>query len=352
MKEKIKLLVIFGGISSEHEVSCDSAASIIKRLDREKYDIYKIGITKGGRWILTDAETEKIADGTWENRISNRMAAVSPDRTLHGIRTLNGEEIHIDCVFPVLHGRFGEDGTMQGLLELAGIPYVGPGVLSSSCCMDKAVTKDLISREGFLQPRYYVTDRYEFSSDPEGILANIEKKIGEYPFFVKPANGGSSVGISKVKNQIGLFEGITAAAAEDHKIIIEEAISGRELEVAVLGNRDPKASAVGEILPANEFYDYEAKYINKKSRTRIATDLGSQTEEEIRSEAVSVYKTMNCRGMARVDFFLDEKNQIIFNEINTIPGFTNISMYPKLWEACGLSYEKLIDRLIELAMEE
>ena len=169
---------------------------------------------------------------------------------------------------------------------------------------------------------------------------------------MKPANGGSSVGISKVKNQIGLFEGITAAAAEDHKIIIEEAISGRELEVSVLGNRDPKASAVGEILPANEFYDYEAKYINKRSRTRIATDLGPQKEEEIRSEAVSVYKIMNCRGMARVDFFLDEKNQIIFNEINTIPGFTNISMYPKLWEAGGLSYEKLIDRLIELAMEE
>lgn len=357
MQRKLELLIIFGGMSSEHEVSRLSAASILNHINRDRYRIHTVGITKKGRWILTDATPERIADGSWENIIGNRGGILSPDRSFTGIRTLLGDEIPIDCVFPVLHGKFGEDGTIQGLFDLLGIPYVGSGVLSSSTCMDKAVTKSIVDKVtqklGIRQANYATTDRFRFATGPTETVRMVTDTFqNTYPLFVKPANAGSSVGISKVWDGIQLFDGIRKAAEEDHKIIIEEAIRGRELEVAILGNRKPQPSKVGEIIASNEFYDYEAKYINELSRTEIVTDLPESKLAEIQRAAVAIYETMGCRGLARVDFFLEEDGTVVFNEINTMPGFTKISMYPKLWEASGIEYTDLIDRLIDLAMEE
>ena len=357
MHNKLNLLVVFGGMSSEHEVSCLSAASILNHINRERYQVYTLGITKKGRWILTEASPELIANGTWENKIGNRSGILSPDRTFRGIRTLLGDEMPIDCVFPVLHGKYGEDGTIQGLLDLSGIPYVGSGVMASSACMDKAITKSIVTRLieelGIRQANYATTDRFRFASGPTETVHSITDTFGNrFPLFVKPANAGSSVGISKVWDTIQLFDGIRKAAEEDHKIIVEEAIAGRELEVAVLGNRKPQASKVGEIIASNEFYDYEAKYLNELSRTEIVTDLPEIKLEEIQRAAVAIYESMGCQGLARVDFFLERDGTVVFNEINTMPGFTKISMYPKLWEASGIEYPDLIDRLIDLAMEE
>ena len=350
---KTALLILFGGVSSEHEISCLSAASVLNNINREKYDIYTIGITKDGRWMLTEASPQKIAKGAWEKKAGNKEAVICPDRAVHGIRLHKGKEIHIDCVFPVLHGKNGEDGTMQGLLEIAGLPYVGSGTLASSCAMNKAVTKALVDKTGVRQAKCFVTNRYDFSSDPTGQLAAIEKAFaGEYPLFVKPANAGSSVGVTKVNGQMELFEGIKIAAEQDHKILIEETITGREMEVAVLGNRRPKASPIGEILAADDFYSYEAKYENEASKTEVVTDITEEKEAEMRDAAVTVYEAVGCRGFARVDFFLSDDNEVVFNEINTIPGFTDISMYPQLWEAADVGFSELIDRLIELAMEE
>lgn len=357
MAEKISLAVLFGGVSSEHEVSCLSAASIIDHLDQEKYDLYKIGITKKGDWFWTNSPAAHISDGQWQNNTDNRQAVICPHRQLHGLLILNNdgtwEPQHIDVVFPVLHGKNGEDGTMQGMLDLAGIPYVGPGTTASAACMDKGITKLMVQYTGVKQANFYLTDRYSFASDPQGILKEIDAQFKtKYPLFVKPANGGSSVGISKARNGRELFDAILLAAEEDHRILIEEAIIGREIEVAVLGNRHPRASLVGEILAANEFYDYDDKYINNQSKTRVVTDLTEEKEEEIMQAALTVYKTMNCRGLSRVDFFLSDKNEVIFNEINTMPGFTSISMYSKLWEATDLPYGQLLDTLIALATGE
>jgi len=357
MQKKLEFLIIFGGMSSEHEVSCLSAASILHHINQDIYKIHTLGITKKGRWILTEATPERIADGSWENKIGNRGGILSPDRSFAGIRTLLGDEIPIDCVFPVLHGKYGEDGTIQGLFDLLGIQYVGSGVLASSTCMDKAVTKSIVEKIvgklGIRQANYAATDRFRFASGPtETVRMVTETFANKFPLFVKPANAGSSVGITKVWDAIQLFDGIRKAAEEDHKIIVEEAIIGRELEVAVLGNRKPQASKVGEIIASNEFYDYEAKYINELSRTEIVTDLPESKLAEIQRAAVEIYEIMGCRGLARVDFFLEQDGTVVFNEINTMPGFTKISMYPKLWEASGIEYSDLIDRLIELAMEE
>lgn len=353
---KQRLLILFGGASSEHEVSCLSAASVLKHLDEKKYEIYKAGITKEGNWFLTDSPVSDVADGSWVHNPANRKAFLSPDPQTRGLVVLKEgqyEILPLDVVFPVLHGKNGEDGTIQGLLDLSGIPYVGSGTAASAASMDKAVTKMIVSRTGVRQADFYLTDRYTFASDPQGILKEAEDHFGGvYPLFVKPANAGSSVGISKAKSSKELFEAIRIAAEEDHKVLIEETITGREIEVAVLGNRHPKASPVGEILAANEFYDYEAKYISNQSKTRILDDVSEEKEEEIRQAALTVYKAMGCEGLARVDFFLSEADQVVFNEINTLPGFTNISMYPKLWEAAGLSYDELLDTLIALATDE
>lgn len=354
---KKKLLILFGGASSEHEVSCLSAASVLRHLDENKYEIYKVGITKEGNWFLTDSPVSDIEEGRWTENPGNRRASLSPDTFVRGMILYgdNGvcEMRNVDVVFPVLHGKYGEDGTVQGLLELAGIPFVGAGTTSSAACMDKAITKHIIESTYVKQADYYLTDRFSFASDPQGILKEIEEHFqGSYPLFVKPANAGSSVGISKAKNGLELFNAIRVAAEEDHKVLIEKAISGREIEVAVLGNRHPRASLVGEILAANEFYDYDAKYINTESKTRILDDVPEEKQEEIQQAALTVYQAMGCRGLARVDFFLDGEGTVIFNEINTLPGFTKISMYPKLWEATELPYRELLDTLIALAVDE
>lgn len=352
-----KILVLFGGASSEHEVSRLSAASVLRHLDKDKYEIYKVGITKDGEWFLTDSTEDQIEDGSWEENPENQKAVLPPDAAVQGLIVFKPgktyETIKLDAVFPVLHGKNGEDGTLQGLLDLARIPYVGAGTTASAASMDKAITKLMIRHTGVQQADFYLTDRYSFASDPEGILKEAEDHFhGQYPLFVKPANAGSSVGISKAKSSRELFHAIRTAAEEDHKILIEKAITGREIEVAVLGNRHPRASLIGEILAAAEFYDYEAKYLSNQSKTRVVDDLSKEKEEEIQNAAITVYKTMDCRGLARVDFFLSEDDQVIFNEINTLPGFTSISMYPKLWEATDLPYSELLDTLIALAMDE
>lgn len=354
---KTKLLILFGGASSEHEVSCMSAASIRRHLDETKYEIYQVGITKEGNWFLTDSPVSDIEDGSWIHNPHNRRAALTADTSVRGLLVLGEdgryETLPLDAVFPVLHGKYGEDGTIQGLLDLARIPYVGAGTTSSAACMDKAITKLIVDRTGVRQADFYLADRHTFSADPEGTAKSAEAYFkGTYPLFVKPANAGSSVGISKAKDFQGLLAGIELAAREDSKILIEEMITGREIEVAVLGNLSPKASPAGEILAAGEFYDYESKYVSLESKTRILDDASEEIQEELRGAALEVYKAMGCRGLARVDFFLEQTGRVVFNEINTLPGFTKISMYPKLWEAAGLPYRELLDTLIGLAMEE
>ena len=351
--KKIRLLLLFGGISNEHEVSLLSTASILKYINKEKYEIIKVGITKEGRWFLTDADAKAISDGSWEKNPNNVEAMVRFAGEHKGIYTIDGKEYILDCVFPVMHGKNAEDGAMQGLWEMADIAYVGPGVLASSTGMDKVTAKLIADQTGVKQAKYYATDRFEFSSNPIGELENIKKYFNNsYPLFVKPSNSGSSVGITKAHNERELFDGIKDAALVDHRILIEEAIVGREIEVAVIGNRDPHATKIGEILSANEMYDYEAKYLSEDSRTKIVDDLDDITEEKIRNFAVDIYKAFNCRGLSRVDFFYTDDGQIVFNEINKLPGFTNISMYPQLWNAMGVEYDELIDKLIYYAMEE
>lgn len=353
---KQKLLLLFGGASSEHEVSRMSAASVLKHLDKEKYELYKVGITKEGNWFLTDSPVSHIEDGSWQEDPENRRVILSPDTADHGMMVLGSdaqwEHIHIDAAFAVLHGKHGEDGTLQGLFDLARIPYVGAGTTASAACMDKGITKMVVAGTGVRQADFYLTDRYAFASDPQGILKEAEEHFhGKYPLFVKPANAGSSVGISKAKTSKELFDAIRIAAEEDHKVLVEEAIVGREIEVAVLGNRHPRASLIGEILAAGEFYDYESKYISQGSKTRVLDDISQEKQEEIQQAALDVYRAMGCRGLARVDFFLDKEERVIFNEINTMPGFTKISMYPKLWEASGIPYQDMLSMLIDLATD-
>ena len=352
MANKKTVLVLFGGMSSEHEVSCSSAASILRNIDTEKYNVRVIGITKKGAWVETAAPPEMIEDGTWINRINNRNAFICPDRRVHGIRTEKGKDIYIDCVFSVLHGKYGEDGSMQGLLEMAGIPYAGSGVLSSASTMDKLVTKILANEGGIKQADYCAVDWFTFATQAASEIQRIEDRLGAYPYFVKPANTGSSVGVTKAHDRNELFEGIKEAAKYDEKIIVEETIVGRELEVAVLGDRHPHASPVGEIVAADEFYSYEAKYGGLGSVAEVAENLSEEIADRIRETAIRVYKLLGCKGYSRVDFFLKGEDEIYFNEINSLPGFTSISMYPKLWDAAGVPYPELIDRLIEQAMEE
>lgn len=358
MAEKTNLLVMFGGASSEHEVSCVSAASVLQHISEEKYNIYKTGITKEGNWFLTSSPVVNISDGSWENDKNNRRICILPHRDDENILVENEdgtyEKLKIDVVFPVLHGKNGEDGTMQGLLQIAGIPFVGSEAAASAASMDKAVTKAVISQHGIVaQAECCISSRQAYDADREREAEKIKDFFGSrLPLFVKPANAGSSVGISKVKSYDDLTAALDTAFAEDRKVLVEEMIEGREIEVAVLGNEEPQASCIGEIFAANEFYDYNAKYENMKSETAIVRDLSEEKEEEIRKAAVSVYEAMGCRGLARVDFFLEKSGRVVFNEINTLPGFTQISMYPRLWEECGLSYSDLIDRLIELALEE
>lgn len=348
---KKTVAVLFGGQSSEHSVSLVSATTIISNMDSEKYFIIPVGITKEGKWLIYNGPVENIKNGDWEKY--GTPAVLSPDAGMKGIIKIVGDKakiIPVDVVFPVLHGAWGEDGTIQGLLELAKIPYVGCGVLASSVSMDKVYTKIICKDAGIPQANY----TWVFASDieKEDTLKRIEKEIG-YPLFIKPSNAGSSVGISKATNRDELLKGLKEAARYDRKIVIEEFVNGRELECAVLGNEDIKVTRVGEILSAAdaEFYDFDAKYNNPDSKTVIPAPIPAEKEEEIRSLAKKVFKAVDGSGISRIDFFVDrESEKIIFNELNTLPGFTSISMYPMLWEEAGLPKKELIDELIELAL--
>jgi D-alanine-D-alanine ligase len=347
MKNKIRVGIIFGGRSGEHEVSIVSAASVINALDKAKYEAVTIYINKKGQWLF----------GAEPKHLKGRGAEyvyLPPDPTAKGllaIKTSKKLPRRIDVIFPVLHGPFGEDGTVQGLLELAGIPYVGAGVAASAVGMDKALMKKVF--EAALLPvlKYLVFLRKEVESNVEKVTEEVEKEL-DYPVFVKPANLGSSVGITKAHNRIELIEGLKTACQYDRKVVVEQGIDrAREIEVAVLGNDDPQASICGEVAPSREFYDYEDKYILNKAKLLIPAKISQQQSEEIREMAVQAFKATDCAGMARVDFFIDRKtNQVFIDEVNTIPGFTAVSMYPKLWQASGVSYSDLISRLIDLAI--
>lgn len=347
---KTRLCVIFGGASSEHEVSLLSAASVLKHIDSEKYEIYKLAISKDGGWYFYDGDADGLAllggGGVWEMD----RAILSPDRKQKAVLRFTEDGIKtypIDVVFPVLHGKNGEDGTIQGLFELAGIPYVGSGVIGSAVCMDKCMAKTMFAHAKIPQADWVELVRGEDK------IAEIEEKLG-YPCFVKPANAGSSVGITKAHNRQELQDGIAVALREDSKVLVEEMMTGTEVESSVLGNTEPVcAPVVGEIAPAAEFYDYDAKYNNAASVLTIPADLKPEYAEEVRRLAVKAYRACECRGLSRVDFFVNkETGDIRLNEINTLPGFTAISMYPKLWAAGGVGYGELIDRLIAIAMEE
>ena len=349
---KLTVAVIFGGQSSEHEVSRVSASTIISNLDPEKYYVIPVGITKDGKWMIYNGPVENIKNGEWEK--FGTPAVLSPDASQKGLlKTVGGKVklIPIDLAFPVLHGKYGEDGTIQGLFELAQIPYVGNGVLSSSISMDKAFTK-IIAKNAKIPQAKYVEVHSEDLKRIKTTASKIEKKLG-YPCFVHPANAGSSVGITKAHNKEELMEGLKVAAVHDSKIVVEEGIVGREIECAVLGNRGHvEASCVGEIFSAGEFYDYDAKYNNAESKTVVPAEISPEKQDEIRKMAVKVFNAVDGSGLARVDFFVEnETENVIFNELNTLPGFTPISMYSMLWAACGKSTAELLDNLIELALE-
>ena len=349
---KLTVAVIFGGQSSEHEVSRVSASSIISNLDSEKYYVIPVGITKSGKWMIYNGPIENIKNGEWEK--FGTPAILSPDASQKGLLKLVGDKaklIPIDLAFPVLHGKDGEDGTIQGLFELAQIPYVGNGVLSSSVSMDKAFTKIIAKNAKITQAKYVEVHSEDFNKI-KSIATKIEKKLG-YPCFVKPANAGSSVGITKAHNKDELIEGLKLAAVHDRKIVVEEGIVGREIECAVLGNGDNiSASCVGEIFAAAEFYDYDAKYNNSASKTVVPAEISKEKQDEIRKTAIKVFKAVDGSGLARVDFFVEKDTErVIFNELNTLPGFTPISMYSMLWNACGKPMNVLLDELIDLALE-
>ncbi len=345
--------ILFGGSSSEHAVSCLSAASVIENIPKDRYQVIPVGITQDGCWMLYSGPVKQIADGSWEKHPANRTAFLSPDRSIKGLVARTGEGFEIlpvDVVFPVLHGKNGEDGTVQGLLQLSGIPYVGCGVLSSAICMDKAVTNQLLESAGIARAKSLWFHARDYESRRASLCRDIEETLGGYPIFVKPANAGSSVGISKVKEEAELDAAVAKAAQEDGKIVLEETIVGQEVECAVLGNEEPRASLVGEVGAAAEFYDYDDKYVNGVSKLYIPARIPEETAEAIRKTAIQAYQVLECRGLCRIDFFVRESDgAILLNEPNTLPGFTAISMYPKLWEATGLPYSELLHRLIRLA---
>ena len=348
------LLVLFGGVSPEHEVSLRSAEFVLSHIDRLKYNVYAVGITKEGQWKYYPSEDyAAIRENHWQEAEGVCDATLSPSRG-QGLLILKPqglEIVPIHCCFPVLHGENGEDGSIQGLMQVAGVPCVGPGVAASASCMDKTMTKLVVGETGVRQANWYLARRQSIQGDMGRLVRDIESG-GEYPLFVKPSGTGSSVGVSKVRNTQELKDALKKAAEYDDKVLVEEFISGHEVEVAVLGNEKPVASVVGEIIAGAEFYDYDAKYISTESRTEIPADISPEAAEKLRQAAVTVYEALGCKGLSRVDFFLTyEGEEVVFNEINTIPGFTSISMYPKLFEAAGVPNDTLIDELISLAME-
>lgn len=348
-----KVLVLFGGVSSEHDVSLISAKSVIENIPSDKYEVTKLGITKDGVWYIYKGDTADLPGDRWlENRSMLVRAVLSPDRSHHGVITERGSVISFDICFPVLHGRNGEDGTVQGLLALAGIPFVGCDMLSSAVCMDKAMTNAIADYAGIKQAKWMAFDKYAYSKDAAQIIKKAENSLG-FPIFVKPANSGSSVGITKVSGREALESAINTAFEFDKKVVIEEGIDGHEVECAVMGNDEPVASTVGEIVPCNEFYDYDAKYYANRSELNIPANLPEQTIQAVRDAACRAYKAFGCSGLTRIDFFVRKSDgAVMLNEPNTIPGFTSISMYPKLFEASGVPYPELLDRLLQLAEEK
>ncbi len=345
--------VLFGGVSSEHEVSLASARSVIENIPKDRFRPVPVGITRDGRWLLFVGPTAAIEDGSWESDPGNLPCCLSPDRSVHGLLVLEGERwraLRLDAVFPVLHGKNGEDGTVQGLLELSGLPCVGSGVLASAACLDKAVTNTLLDAAGIPHADWRQMDISQILEfDP--IADGWERDLG-YPIFVKPANAGSSVGISKAHNRQELREAVELAFRHDRKLVAERCIVGRELECAVIGNLSPTASPVSEIIPKNEFYDYDAKYLSG-SRTVLPAEIPQQLTGRVQELAVKGFLALGCRGFARVDFLYETAtDRLYLNEPNTLPGFTSISMYPKMMAAAGLAYPELIAELIRLAMEE
>lgn len=350
---KIKVGIIFGGMSSEYAISLKSATSVINNIDKEKFEVVCIGITKKGHWLHYIGDTSHIESDNWSDDPDCIPSIVSPDRLQKGL--LNIFQDHsisttkLDCIFPVLHGKYCEDGSIQGLLELSGIPYVGCGVRASSSCMDKITTHIILDHHNIKTARW----TYTTYSDIGNIDEFCKKVVDEYglPLFVKPSNEGSSLGVSKVRDIHELKNAINLAFAHDRRVLIEEFIDGFELECAIVGNSDPTCSQVGCIKPSNEFYDYSAKYVDDKSKLIIPADISEELSKNLREIAIKAYKVLDCSGLSRIDFFLTKKGDIILNEINTIPGFTSISMYPKLFEYSGISYKNLITKLIMLAIE-
>ena len=352
--KKLSVCVLFGGMSPEHEVSLRSAESVLNTIDHDKYNIFPVGITKDGDWILFGGtDYAELPSGQWKNNPANRRAALSPVRG-QGLLSFEGDCVvreRIDVVFPVLHGENGEDGAMQGLLQMAGIPYVGPHIAASAVSMDKTLTKLVVDHAGVPQAAWHLVRREELENHMENVLDTLEYRFS-YPMFVKPAGTGSSVGVSKAADREGLSRALLAAAAFDKKILVEEFIRGREVEVAVMGNDNPVASICGEIDSGAEFYDYDAKYLTDTSVAYIPARIPADVEEIVREAAVKVYTAIGCQGLSRVDFFVTyDENRVVFNEINTLPGFTSISMYPKLFGASGIPYSQLIDLLLQLAQE-
>ena len=349
MKETIA--VLFGGQSSEHVVSCMSAANVIDQIDKDKYDLLLIGITEEGEWILTPS-VEEIRNDTW--RGGRTHAVLSPDATKKCVIISEGDatkEVRVDVVFPVLHGLRGEDGTVQGLLELARIPYVGCGVLASAVCMDKAVANALFDAAGIPHTKWLSACRWEIESDLDGVCDGAIAKLG-WPIFVKPANAGSSVGITKAHDRDELKQAIALALENDHKVVFEAFVDGHEVECAVIGSDPAVATRPGEILAGAEFYTYDDKYKNGVSQVVIPARLSEEKLDEVKTYAAMAYTALNCEGLARCDFFVEHgTNRVMINEINTFPGFTPISMYPKLMEHEGTPVPALIDHLIELALE-
>jgi D-alanine-D-alanine ligase len=356
LSKKLRVGVIFGGRSGEHEVSLRSAESVINALDRNKYEIVPIAITKQGKWLASSEATNLLPASVIER--ANQHVAIFGDPTERGLARLNSDgqsagHDKLDVIIPILHGTYGEDGTIQGLLEMADLPYVGCGVLASAAGMDKVIMKRLFREAGLPIVIHTHFLRTQWEADATKIEARVIEEIG-FPCFVKPANLGSSVGISKATDGKSLQAAIALAAKYDRKIVVEEGIDGRELEVSVLGNDEPIVSLPGEIVPQTaDFYDYTAKYIDDNgARLIIPAQLDRETTAQIQQLAIRAFQAIDGSGLARVDFFLERKTErVIVNEINTLPGFTSISMYPKLWEASGISYRELIDRLIELAFE-
>ncbi len=353
---KTKLAVVFGGFSSEHDVSLRSAQSVIDHADRERFEIIPVGISKDGRWFYYSGELSHIGDGLWLDSGCCRSAFFAPDRSRRGLSVIGDdgvcELLDVDVVFPVLHGKNGEDGTIQGLFELAGLPYVGCGVLASAACMDKAVTNSLFDYNGIPHCKWAQLSAADMA-DFDAVAESLVEKLG-LPLFVKPANAGSSVGVSRVEQKDALRAAVEKALREDSKVVVEECVFGHEVECAVLGNCECTASVVGEILPPQgDFYSYDEKYSSTSATgLRVPAAISAAASAEVRRLAVAAYRALGCSGLARCDFFVtNDDERVLINEINTLPGFTSISMYPRLMAESGVDFTSLITRLVELALQ-